>query len=47
MANIYYMLIKIYESSLNNRADPYTSGFTNINRVELSLYEFVSFNNRT
>jgi len=29
------------------RVDPYTSGITNINRVKLNLYEYVSFNNQT
>jgi len=45
---LYYKIsyIYIYESSLNKRVDPYTSGFTSFNRVESSLYEFASFNNR-
>jgi hypothetical protein len=30
--------IYIYESSPNKRVDPYTSRFTNINRVEPSVY---------
>jgi hypothetical protein len=29
------------------RIDPYTNRITNINRVKPSLYEYVSFNNRT
>jgi len=43
---ISFIYIYIYESSLNKRVDPYTSGFTSFNRVEPSLYEFTSFNNR-
>jgi hypothetical protein len=38
--------IYIHESSLNKLVDPYTSGFTSFSRVESSLYEFASFNNR-
>jgi hypothetical protein len=43
---ISYIYIHTHESSLNKRVDPYTSGFKSFNRVESSLYEFASFNNR-
>jgi hypothetical protein len=42
-----YILINIYKLSLNKQVDPYTSEFTNNNRIELNLYEFASFNNKT
>jgi hypothetical protein len=40
-----HTLINIYESSPNKRVDPYTSEFSKLNRVESSLYKFVSFSN--
>jgi hypothetical protein len=41
-----YILVNMYESSPNKWVNPYTSLFANIKRVELSLYEYVSFNNQ-